>query len=154
MTSPARLRVELRPATGAPGSHRALPDLPAICVTRPGRLTVDLPRLGELDLGGCAVLVRTDWAEGSGVPAPWLTPASAKALVDAGVSLLGIDGPHVDDPDDRPVVATCLAEAGVLVLVGLGGLDEVPRHDFRVSVDDDGTVHASVRLGGPEIPSD
>jgi kynurenine formamidase len=84
-------------------------------------------------LGGCAVLVRTDWSARFGTPGyfephPHLTAASALLLRDAGVAFVGIDALNIDDTADpaRPVHTTLL-RAGIPIcehmtnLAALGG---------------------------------
>jgi kynurenine formamidase len=89
------------------------------------------------DLRGKAVLVRTGWDahwrtdqyfEGH----PFLTKDAAEYLVDAGVSLVGIDSLNIDDTSDlsRPVHSLLLA-AEVPIVEHLRGLDQLPASGFR-----------------------
>ena len=117
-------------------------DVPAICVDRSaacaaGDLAIDLKRLGELDLEGCAVLFHTGFSANFGTPAyqqnsPFLTQATAEALVAANVACVGVDALNIDAMDDlsRPV-HSILLKAGIPIIEHLRGLAELPRADFR-----------------------
>jgi kynurenine formamidase len=109
-------------------------DLPAVVV----RLADSAERgigpaaFGAVDVAGRAVLLHTGWDRhwGSSAydgPAPHLTEAGARLLVDAGAGLVGIDSVNIDDTagDQRPAHSILLA-AGIPVLEHLTGLDRVP----------------------------
>lgn len=114
-------------------------DLPGVVVS------ASAPRIGPeafsgLDVRGRAVLVRTGWdrhwrTESYGHPEhPYLTEEAAKALVDGGATLVGIDAVGVDDPSPaaegaRPALAVLLA-AGVPVVSHLCLLDQLPEEGF------------------------
>jgi kynurenine formamidase len=89
------------------------------------------------DMRGKAVLVQTDWDrhwrtdqyfEGH----PFLTAAAARALVEGGAALVGIDSLNIDDTDDgtRPV-HTALLGAEIPIVEHLCGLRELPDSGFR-----------------------
>jgi kynurenine formamidase len=89
------------------------------------------------DVRGKAVLVQTDWDrhwrtdqyfEGH----PFLTAAAARALVEGGAALVGIDSLNIDDTDDgtRPV-HTALLGAEIPIVEHLCGLRELPDSGFR-----------------------
>jgi arylformamidase len=89
------------------------------------------------DLRGKAVLVRTGWDthwrtdqyfEGH----PFLTRDAAEYLVEAGVTLVGIDSLNIDDTGDltRPVHSILLA-AEIPIVEHLRGLNHLPDADFR-----------------------
>ena len=121
-------------------------DVPAVCIDvsrgRTGRIgedgAIDLHRIGELDFGGVAVLIRTGAAahfgtsKYAGSPQPHLTKASAEALLSGGVGLVGIDCINIDSMADpaRPVHTTLL-RAGVPIVEHLRGLELLPMAGFR-----------------------
>ncbi|WP_028649514.1 cyclase family protein [Nocardiopsis sp. CNT312] len=93
-----------------------------------------------LDLRGRAVLLRTGWDRHWRTDAygdtghPHLTEDAAKALVDAGAALVGIDSVGVDDTSPategaRPALGVLLA-AGVPVVSHLCLLDRLPGGGF------------------------
>ncbi|HLU95469.1 MAG TPA: cyclase family protein [Thermobifida alba] len=95
----------------------------------------------DLDLAGRAVLIRTGWdrhwrTEAYGGPDhPFLTEDGAKALVDAGAALVGIDSVNIDDtsPDSggaRPAHSILLA-AGIPVVEHLCLLHQLPEEGFQ-----------------------
>ena len=95
--------------------------------------------LGDRELGGAAVLVRTGWAthwrtdhyfEGH----PFLTEDAAWWLREANVALVGIDSYNIDDTEDgRRPVHTALLGAGIPIAEHLTNLDRLPRDGFRFS---------------------
>jgi len=96
------------------------------------RLPIDLATLR-----GKALLVHTGWDahwrtdryfEGH----PHLTGELAKTLVEAGVTLVGIDSFNIDSIDDgtRPVHSTLLG-AGIPIVEHMCGLDAVPERGAR-----------------------
>ena len=94
---------------------------------------IDVSDLGGRDLAGTAVLLDTGWDRHFGTPAylagsPFLTEAGARFLVDAGVSIVGIDALNIDDTEsggERPAHSLLLA-AGIHVVEHLRGLSAVP----------------------------
>jgi kynurenine formamidase len=106
------------------------------CRGRAGR-AVDLDALEGLEVRGRAVLFDTGWArhwrtdqyfEGF----PFLTEAAARALVDGGAALVGIDSHNIDDTDDgRRPVHTALLGAGVPIVEHMCGLERLPARGFR-----------------------
>ncbi|RNL81940.1 cyclase family protein [Halostreptopolyspora alba] len=118
-----------------------LADLPGVVVT-PG---VDTGPVGpdafkDVDVEGKAVLIRTGWdrhwrTERYGDPGhPYLTEEGARALVDGGATLAGIDSVNIDDtsPESggaRPSHSTLLA-AGIPVVEHLRSLERLPATGF------------------------
>ncbi|MFG1776146.1 cyclase family protein [Micromonospora sp. NPDC049048] len=119
-----------------------LADLPGVVVRVPaGTRAVDRLLLAPYDVAGCAVLLHTGWSAHFGTDrygareAPYLTGDGARALVDAGAALVGIDSINIDDMSpaaagERPTHSTLLA-AGVPVVEHLTGLDALPPTGFR-----------------------
>lgn len=85
------------------------------------------------DLRGAAVLLHTGWDRHFGTAeyahgAPFLTAEGARALIDAGATLVGIDSLNIDDTEsggERPA-HTLLLGAGVHVVEHLTRLGDVP----------------------------
>ena len=110
--------------------------VPAVCLDRRGRRSIDLTPDEVGGLGGHAVLVRTDHSQHFGTEQystghPYLTAGAAQALVDAGVACVGIDSLNIDSTDDvqRPVHTTLL-RAGVPIVEHLANLDRLPTDGF------------------------
>ena len=121
---------------------RALPlewlvHLPAVVVTALIEGPIGPDRFSGRDLNGKAVLVRTDWADHWGDPdyfrsGPYLTADACRSLVDAGVTLVGIDCANIDNMQDpeRPA-HTILLGAGIPIVEHLRALDELPPGGFH-----------------------
>jgi kynurenine formamidase len=119
----------------------ALADLPAVVVRLTDRVErgVGAADLAGLSLTGAAVLLHTGWdrhwgTSAYGDPAPYLTEAGAKALVDAGARLVGIDSVNIDDAHSggyRPAHSILLG-AGIPVLEHLTGLAALPDTGARL----------------------
>ncbi|WP_433390041.1 cyclase family protein [Micromonospora sp. KLBMP9576] len=119
-----------------------LADLPGVVVRVPaGTRAVDRLLLAPYDVAGRAVLLHTGWSahfgtDRYGAPeAPYLTGDGARALIDAGAALVGIDSINIDDMSpasagERPAHSTLLAH-GVPVVEHLTGLDALPPTGFR-----------------------
>ncbi|MEU2661756.1 cyclase family protein [Micromonospora sp. DT46] len=119
-----------------------LADLPGVVVRVPaGTRAVDRLLLAPYDVAGHAVLLHTGWSahfgtDRYGAPeAPYLTGDGARALVDAGAALVGIDSINIDDMSpaaagERPAHSALLA-AGVPIVEHLTGLDALPPTGFR-----------------------
>ncbi|MGC5332905.1 cyclase family protein [Micromonospora sp. DT62] len=119
-----------------------LADLPGVVVRVPaGTRAVDRLLLASYDVAGHAVLLHTGWSahfgtDRYGAPeAPYLTGDGARALVDAGAALVGIDSINIDDMSpaaagERPAHSALLA-AGVPIVEHLTGLDALPPTGFR-----------------------
>ncbi|MEU4772284.1 cyclase family protein [Micromonospora sp. NPDC023644] len=119
-----------------------LADLPGVVVRAPaGTRAVDRLLLAPYDVAGRAVLLHTGWSthfgtDRYGAPqAPYLTGDGARALVDAGAALVGIDSINIDDMSpaaagERPAHSALLA-AGVPIVEHLTGLDALPPTGFR-----------------------
>jgi arylformamidase len=110
------------------------------CVVRPdvgnGR-AVGPEAFRGLDVGGKAVLVRTEWSRHWRTPRylhrhPFLTGAAAEHLLAAGAVFVGIDSLNIDDTGDgtRPVHSLLLAN-NVPVGEHLTNLDALPEGGFR-----------------------
>ena len=92
------------------------------------------------DLAGTAVLLHTGWdrhfaTAAYAAGAPFLTEAGARALSDAGVTLVGIDSLNIDDTESggtRPAHSILLA-AGIPVVEHLTGLGGLPDRGARFS---------------------
>ena len=107
--------------------------VPAVCLDRRGQTTIDLT---AEDLGGHAVLVRTDHSATWGTDAyfeahPHLSASTADALVAAGVACVGIDSLNIDGTGEptRPVHSTLLG-AEIPIIEHLTGLDALPAAGF------------------------
>ncbi|MFC3688539.1 cyclase family protein [Aquipuribacter hungaricus] len=120
----------------------AVADVPLVLVDARGGRAVGADvlagALGDEDVEGAAVLVRTDgdarWgSEAYAADAPFLTGDAAAWLAERRPTLVGIDSVNIDDLDDtvRPVHTTLLG-AGVLVLEHLTGLAALPARGARL----------------------
>ncbi|MEO3774837.1 cyclase family protein [Micromonospora sp. B9E7] len=119
-----------------------LADLPGVVVRVPaGTRAVDRLMLAPYEVAGCAVLLHTGWDVHFGTErygaaeAPHLTGDAARALVDAGAVLVGIDSINIDEMSptaggERPAHSTLLA-AGIPIVEHLTGLDALPPAGFR-----------------------
>lgn len=123
------------------GAHLdRLADLPGLLVEQDARgvdATLLAKALGDRDLTGTAVLLRTGWdrhwgTPAYGDPAPFLTADGAEWLAQRAPALVGIDSINIDDTADptRPA-HTALLAAGVLIVEHLTGLDALPAEGFR-----------------------
>jgi arylformamidase len=118
----------------------ACADLPVVVVDagRPEHPGAGAEVAAGRDLRGAAVLMRTGWDRHWGTARygasdhPHLTAAGARALVDAGAALVGIDSVNIDDTSSgaRPAHSILLA-ADVPVVEHLAGLDSVPASGAR-----------------------
>ena len=98
------------------------------------------PEVFDRPLSGTAVLLDTGWDRHFGTPAygdpaPFLTEDGARALIDAGVVLVGIDSVNIDDTSAaaagaRPAHSLLLA-AGVHIVEHLTGLQALPESGAR-----------------------
>jgi kynurenine formamidase len=113
----------------------AVADLPAVVVrlADSGERGIGPQALAPLDLAGAAVLLHTGWdrhwgTEAYGDPAPFLTEAAAKLIVDAGARLVGIDSVNIDDTHSggRRPAHSILLDAGIPVLEHLTALADLP----------------------------
>jgi arylformamidase len=110
--------------------------VPSVCLDRRGQTTIDLTDDDVQDLGGHAVLVRTDHSATWGTDAyfeahPHLSATAADALVAAGVACVGIDSLNIDGTGEqtRPVHSTLLG-AEIPIIEHLTGLDALPTAGF------------------------
>ena len=128
----------------------SLAELEAVVVDLPAGERVLEPELLEgVDVRGRAVLVRTGWSRHYGQERyfdghPFLSREAARALVERGARLVGIDSLNIDDTADlaRPA-HTLLLGAGIPIAEHLTNLDDLPREGFRFSA-----VPARVRAFG------
>ncbi len=111
--------------------------LPAIVIATLTDGPIEANAFGGRELSGKAVLVRTDWADHWGGSdyfrsGPYLTAGACRALVDAGVTLVGIDCANIDNMQnpERPA-HTILLAASIPIVEHLRGLDELPPGGFR-----------------------
>ncbi|MDT0533141.1 cyclase family protein [Micromonospora sp. DSM 115977] len=140
LDTPAHRFAEGADLAGTPLDRLA--DLPGVVVRVPaGTRAVDRLLLAPYDVAGHAVLLHTGWSahfgtDRYGAPeAPYLTGDGARALVDAGAALVGIDSINIDDMSpaaagERPAHSALLA-AGVPIVEHLTGLDGLPPTGFR-----------------------
>ena len=124
--------------TGLPLERVA--DVPGICIDCRGIDNVGPEHVADLDLGGRAVLFRTDHSRHFATPAylerhPHLSAATAEALVAAGVACVGIDSLNIDaiegpEGAGRPV-HTILLRNDIPIIEHLTALGELPHDGFR-----------------------
>ena len=114
-------------------------ELDGVVVSAIGRRVIDLDVLADRDVGGRAVLIRTDHARYWGTDAylrdhPYVNGGAAAWLVDHGAELVGIDSLNIDDTSggERPA-HTALLEAGIPIVEHLTNLDQLPEDGFRFS---------------------
>jgi len=94
--------------------------------------------LADRELRGTAVLLHTGWdrhfgTAAYGTGAPFLAEDGVRFLVDAGVTLVGIDSLNIDDTEsggERPAHSLLLA-AGIHVVEHLTNLASLPAHGAR-----------------------
>jgi len=114
----------------------SIANVPGLCVRAPKR-RIDASVFDNRELAGKAVLVATGWSRHWGTSEymnsyPFLTSECGSFLAEAGVTLVGIDTPNIDDNIDgqRPV-HTALLGAGIPIVEHLTGLDALPDSGFR-----------------------
>ena len=103
----------------------------------PGERALTRDMLRGIDLGGCALVIRTGWArhwrsEHYGAPEhPFVTREAAEHLVEAGVALVGIDSVNIDDMADpsRPA-HSALLRAGIPIVEHLTNLEAIGNRPF------------------------
>ncbi|MCV7228666.1 cyclase family protein [Mycolicibacterium komossense] len=99
---------------------------------------IDADMVSGRDVRGAAVLLHTGWdrhfgTEAYGHGAPYLSAEGAQHLIDAGVTLVGIDSVNIDDTEsggERPA-HTLLLGAGVHVVEHLTNLGALPAQGAR-----------------------
>ncbi|RZU73298.1 kynurenine formamidase [Micromonospora kangleipakensis] len=140
LDTPAHRWADGADLTGTPLDRLA--DLPGLLVRVPaGTRAVDRLLLAPYDVAGRAVLLHTGWDAHFGTDryaapeAPYLTGDAARALVEAGAALVGIDSINIDDMSpaaagERPAHSALLA-AGIPIVEHLTGLDALPPTGFR-----------------------
>jgi kynurenine formamidase/predicted enzyme related to lactoylglutathione lyase len=112
-------------------------DLPCLVLDVTGIDAIG-PEVLDFDFDDHAVIFRTNWSRHWGTPAyvgndhPFLTEATARALVAGGAALVGIDSLNIDGTrgNDRPVHSILLA-AGVPIVEHLTNLAAVPATGAR-----------------------
>ncbi len=116
-----------------------LAGLPGVVVdgTSGGVRAIPPDVLAGRDLAGRAVLFRTGWdsrwgTDGYAVDPPFLPRDTVEGLVSAGVTLVGVDFPNVDDTTDlsRPA-HTELLQASIPIVEHLCNLGALPAEGFR-----------------------
>ena len=131
--------LELETLVGLPAELFRLSEV--VDTSRGGARGIGAEVFFDRDLAGSAVLLQTGWdrhfgTPAYGEPAPFLTEAGAQHLVDAGVTLVGIDSLNIDDTDPessggaRPAHSLLLA-AGIHVVEHLTNLGDVPPRGAR-----------------------
>jgi kynurenine formamidase len=109
-------------------------------------LVIDAPRerrdlraadIGDLDVRGKAVLLRTGWSVHFGTAKygsghPFVSREAAQALAQRGAALVGIDSLNIDDTGDgaRPA-HTLLLGAAIPIVEHLTNLEQLPQRGFR-----------------------
>ncbi|WP_430867152.1 cyclase family protein [Demequina aurantiaca] len=115
-----------------------LVNVPGIVIDAPfsAGSAIDADAVAHLDVRGKAVLLRTGWDARFGTDEylgghPHLTEAAARALVDGGAAIVGIDSVNIDSTagDERPAHTTLLA-AGVPIVEHLRGLEALSESGF------------------------
>lgn len=112
-------------------------DLPGVCLSA-SEQSIGLEVLSETEVSGSAVLFSTGWDQHwrtdryGDSEHPHLTEAAARALVERGATLVGIDSVNIDDTRglERPIHTTLL-EAGIPIVEHLAGLDRLVGVPFR-----------------------
>lgn len=110
--------------------------VPAVCLDRRGVTEIELDPAELVGLADHAVLIRTDHSRHFGTEQylhdhPYLTRASAEALVEAGVACVGIDSLNIDSTDDwtRPVHSVLLGE-DIPIVEHLTNMAQLPPSGF------------------------
>jgi kynurenine formamidase len=100
-------------------------------------VVVDGTALDSREVRNRAVLFRTGWSRHFGTAQygsghPFLTRDTARALINGGAALVGIDSLNIDDATDaeRPV-HTMLLDRGIPIVEHLTALDQLPGDGFR-----------------------
>lgn len=110
--------------------------VPGVVVDATGRV-IGADAFEGSDLSGRAVLIRTGWDSRFGLDGylgdhPHLGEEGARALVDAGAALVGIDSANIDDTSQgRRPAHSLLLGAGIPVVEHLTGLDQLPDGPFE-----------------------
>ncbi|TMD39948.1 MAG: cyclase family protein [Chloroflexi bacterium] len=116
-----------------------LANLPALVVdARSAGRAIAGDTFVNLEVTGCAVLIRTDFSRRWGTPAyftdnPFITADSAELLISKQAALVGIDSLNIDDTGDpsRPA-HTKLLGAGIPVCEHMTNLDAMPPTGARL----------------------
>lgn len=115
--------------------------VPGVCLDRRtdlvgGNRAIELTEADVEGLAGHAVLIQTGHADHWGTDAyftshPYITDASAKALVRARVACVGIDTLNIDNTEggERPVHTTLLGSE-IPIIEHLTNLDQIPADGF------------------------
>jgi arylformamidase len=110
--------------------------VPAVCIDRVGEQAIELTAKDLVGCEGKAVLVRTDHSKHWGTDVyfenhPYLTAATAEALVEVGVACVGIDTLNIDNTHggERPV-HSILLRVDIPIIEHMTNLDHLPAHGF------------------------
>jgi kynurenine formamidase len=112
-----------------------LPGLVVDCTGVGAREPIGPDGLDGLEIAGKAVLFHTGWSRFWGAPEydefPYLAGETARALLERGARLAGVDFLVIDDTRDprRPVHVTLLG-AGILIVENLANLAALPEAGF------------------------
>jgi arylformamidase len=112
-------------------------DVPGVLIDATTAAEAGPELLDDLDLAGTAVLFHTGWEVQWGTVRygeaghPYVATATAERLVDAGVSVVGIDSVNIDDTrtGERPI-HTALLGAGIPIVEHLCRLGELRGRPF------------------------
>ena len=114
-----------------------LVNVPGVLVRVPTEGAIGADHFRSLDVDAKAVLIHTGWCkkwrkDPYFLTGPYLTAAACEALVESGVTLVGIDCANIDNMKDpeRPA-HTILLGAGVPIVEHLRGLDRLSSKRFR-----------------------
>ena len=107
-----------------------------VCIDRVGEQAIDLTAADLDGSAGKAILVRTDHSQHWGTDEyftnhPYLTAASAEALVAADIACVGIDTLNIDSTEggERPV-HTIVLRADIPIIEHMTNLDQLPADGF------------------------
>ncbi len=110
--------------------------VPGVCFDCRGRRAVELTADDLSTFAHHAVLIRTDHGQHFGTDQyfhdhPFLTEATADALVEANVACVGIDSLNIDSTEtgERPIHTTLLG-AEIPIIEHLTALDKLPHQGF------------------------
>ncbi len=114
-----------------------LANIPGIVVPAPRDGAIGSDVFQGLELAQKAVIIRTDWSTRWGSPdyfrsGPFLTVEASRFLVEASVTLVGIDCANIDDMSDtvRPA-HTILLAADIPIVEHLCNVQQLPTSNFR-----------------------
>ncbi len=114
-----------------------LANIPGVVVSALQDEAIGADTFQGLDLAQKAVLIRTDWSTRWGGPdyfrsGPFLTADASRFLVEANVTLVGIDCANIDDMGDMSRPAhTILLAADIPIVEHLCNLQQLATSSFR-----------------------